>query len=416
MGTTARIWFAERRALDRLPQENHLIYVVNYPICQIEPSGQLVTVKNYASWGEITDITIDDNQRFVIQSTSGHTLKLGAKKIVRYDTTEASDGSVTALLKQNGYLPPVTAALPVTDQFRQQLAAVFPKVKALTTIPERYAVIDCEFGILFGVQRQGDNVVQRRVSILGEKASIFQLAVLGYAGNQPIDLFFNRYLDHPNFSPTLKLRGLKETQLPLATYEAQADPLAVLKAFIQEVIARRIPLVFWDKSNDLRLLRQTLAVHFAEFSTAEQALLGRELVVFDGSVYTNLVINRSNHARKNAHHYLPLNGVAGLLNIFNPHQHNALWDAQTTHCVVDALTKIRRTQPVVLTQPQPLPTHRREELLTTTLAPRPMAHVVPDAATFCQLRSTGQTYREIAQQFGVSTSTVWRAVQQASKV
>src|SRR5699024_3882981 len=125
------------------------------------------------------------------------------------DTTEASDGSVTALLKQNGYLPPVTAALPVTDQFRQQLAAVFPKVKALTTIPERYAVIDCEFGILFGVQRQGDNVVQRRVSILGEKASIFQLAVLGYAGNQPIDLFFNRYLDHPNFSPTLKLRGLK---------------------------------------------------------------------------------------------------------------------------------------------------------------------------------------------------------------
>ena len=406
----------ERRALDRLPQENHFIYVVDYPICQVERSGQLVVAKNYASWGEITQITRDANQRFVIESTSGHTLTLGVKKIVTYKT-DADLSSVATLLERNGYSLPTTTALPVTDKFRQQLAAVFPKVTNLTTIPERYAVIDCEFGILFGVQRQGDSVVQRRVSILGEKASIFQLAVLGYAGNRPIDLFFNRYLDHPNFSPTLKLRGLKETALPLVAYEAQAKPTTVLKAFIHEVVARQLPLVFWDKGNDLRLLRQALAVHFTEFSVEEQLLLGKPLAVFDGSVYTNLVINRSNHAKKDAHHFLPLNGVAGLLNIFNPHQHNALWDAQTTHCVVNALAKIQETPPLVLTQPYPVAHENSVAEVSGTSVSRPAPHVlVPTTATFCQLRSVGRTYREIAQQFGVSTSTVWRAVQQATRV
>lgn len=400
--------FAERRALDRLPRENHFVYIVDYPICQVDRSGQLMVAKNFASWGEITQITIDPHQRFVIKSTSGHSLTLGAKKIVNYGTA-ADDGRVDTLLKHYGYVLPTTTATPVTDQFRQHLAAVFPKVTTLTAIPERYAVIDCEFGILFDSQRQGDTLVQRRVSVLGEKAGIFQLAVLGFAGNQALDLFFNRYLDNANFSAEIKLRGLKETQLTLAEYEAQASPARVLKDFIHNVIARQLPLVFWDQSNDLRLLRHALATHFAEFSVAEQMLLGKPLVVFDGSAYTNLVINRSNHAKKDAHHFLPLNGVAGLLNIFNPHQHNALWDAQTTHCVVNALAKIQETQPLILAQPRPV-------ARTVMSEATPPQRLVPTATTFCQLRSAGRTYREIAQQFGVSTSTVWRAVQQATPV
>lgn len=404
--------FAERRALDRLPRENHFVYIVDYPICQVDRSGQLMVAKNFASWGEITQITIDPHQRFVIKSTSGHCLTLGAKKIVNYGT-DADDGSVGTLLKRYGYVLPTTTATPVTDQFRQHLAAVFPKVTTLTAIPERYAVIDCEFGILFGSQRQGDTLVQRRVSVLGEKAGIFQLAVLGFAGNQAMDLFFNRYLDNANFSAEIKLRGLKETQLTLAEYEAQASPVRVLKDFIHNVIARQLPLVFWDQSNDLRLLRHALATHFAEFSVAEQMLLGKSLVVFDGSAYTNLVINRSNHAKKDAHHFLPLNGVAGLLNIFNPHQHNALWDAQTTHCVVNALAKIQETQPVILAQPRPATCETSPAVIPAVSTAQ---QLVPTATTFCQLRSAGRTYREIAQQFGVSTSTVWRAVQQATRV
>lgn len=423
MMVTARIVFAERRALDKLPQENHFVYIVDYPICQVDQSGQLLVAKNYASWGEITQITIDARQRFVIKSTSGHSLTLGAKKIVNYDT-DTETTSVTALLKTNGYSLPVTTAQPITDAFKTQLAAVFPTVETLTEIPEKYAVIDCEFGVLFGTQRQGDSIVHRRATVYGEKAGIFQLAVLGYAGNRALDLFFNRYLDNPNFSAEVKLRGLKETKLTLAEYDSQTDPVTVLKTFIHEVLARQLPLVFWDKSNDLRLLRHTLAVNFASFSTAEQALLGTKLAVFDGSIYTNQVINRSNHRKKDTHHYLPLNGVAGLLNIFNPHQHNALWDAQTTHCVVNALAKIQQTDPLILTRPQ---AGTRLDSVGETVGGMSQSEddqqpalaqpqvLVPSPATFCQLRTTGKTYREIAQKFGVSTSTVWRAVKRQTK-
>lgn len=421
---TAKIVFAERRALDKLPQENHFVYIVDYPICQVDRSGQLLVAKNYASWGEITQITIDTRQRFVINSTSGHSLTLGPKKIVNYDA-DVADMGVTALLKTNGYRLPVTTAQPLTDEFKAQLAAVFPTVKTLTEIPEKYAVIDCEFGILFRTQRQGDSIVQRRATFYGEKAGIFQLAVLGYAGNQALNLFFNRYLDNPNFSAEIKLRGLKETQLTLAEYDRQTDPVTVLKAFIHEVLARQLPLVFWDKSNDLRLLRHTLAVNFDAFSAAEQALLNMKLAVFDGSIYTNQVINRSNHRKKDTHHYLPLNGVAGLLNIFNPHQHNALWDAQTTHCVVNALAKIQQTEPLVLTRPQAgirldsVSDVGVEDVPQSADDQQPMVSqpkmLVPTPAIFCQLRATGKTYREIAQLFGVSTSTVWRAVKRQTK-
>ena len=422
MMVTARIVFAERRALDKLPQENHFVYIVDYPICQVDQSGQLLVAKNYASWGEITQITIDEHQRFVIASTSGHSLTLGAKKIVNYDT-DAETLSVTALLKANGYSLPVTTAQPITDAFKAQLAAVFPTIETLTEIPEKYVVIDCEFGVLFETQRQGDSIVQRRTTVYGEKAGIFQLAVLGYAGNQALDLFFNHYLDNPNFSAEIKLRGLKETKLTLVAYELQTDPVTVLKTFIHEVLARRLPLVFWDKSNDLRLLQHTLAVNFDAFSTSEQELLGAKLAVFDGSIYTNQVINRSNHRKKDTHHYLPLNGVAGLLNIFNPHQHNALWDAQTTHCVVNALAKIQQTEPLVLTRPQagirvePVEkiTGEQSQLDGQQLKPSQPQMLVPTPAAFYQLRMTGKTYREIAQRFGVSTSTVWRAVKRQTK-
>ncbi len=422
MVATARIVFAERRALDRLPQENHFVYIVDYPICQVDRAGQLLVAKNYTSWGEIKQITIDAHQRFVIKSTSGHSLTLGAKKIVNYDT-DAEAMSVAALLKTNGYSLPVTAAQPITDEFKVKLAAVFPTVEALTEIPEKYAVIDCEFGVLFGTQHQGDSIVQRRATVYGEKAGIFQLAVLGYTGNRALDLFFNHYLDNPNFSAEVKLRGLKETKLTLAEYDKQTDPVTVLKAFVHEVLARRLPLVFWDKSNDLRLLRHTLAVNFDAFSAAEQALLGTKLAVFDGSIYTNQVINRSNHRKKDTHHYLPLNGVAGLLNIFNPHQHNALWDAQTTHAVVNALAKIQQTEPMVLTRPQA--GVRLEPVIESTgglsqqkiqqhVSAQPQV-LVPTPAVFCQLRTNGKTYREIAKLFGISTSTVWRAVKQHTK-
>ncbi|NLR32965.1 helix-turn-helix domain-containing protein [Levilactobacillus tujiorum] len=401
----AKIVFIERER----PQAGHLVYIVGYPICEPDVTGQLVPASSMVSWGEITQIKRDDHQRFVIESTSGNSITLGAKKVVNFGV-EMAESSVTDVLTQSGYSLSTTVTTPVSDVFKRQLAAVFPQVSQLQAIPERYAVIDCEFGILFGRKQQGDNIVQQQVSILGEKASIFQLAALGYAGRQPIELFFNHYLSHPNFLADLKLKGLRATRLTLADYERETHPVLVLKEFIQHVLARQLPLVFWDQHNDLRLLRQLLAIHLSEFSAEEQSILRQPLMVFDGSAYTNLVINRSNHARRETSHYLPLNGVAGLLNIFNPQQHNALWDAQTTHYVVNALAEIQQTQPIILTQPQPV-AQKIEPERTEALDPTTPA---PTATVFCELRSAGKTYREIAQTFGISTSTVWRAVHQAT--
>ena len=62
MMVTAR--FLERRALDKLPQENHLSISSITPF--VRSTGlQLLVAKNYASWGEVTQITIDARQRFV---------------------------------------------------------------------------------------------------------------------------------------------------------------------------------------------------------------------------------------------------------------------------------------------------------------------------------------------------------------
>lgn len=402
MDVTSRIVYLEQKAASNAPAQTHNLFLVGYAIFQVDQGATLRPALN--SWGKVQTIVVDHKDRFRITFSSGRVFVLSQKKVLTYET-DRDELTLTERLQDHGLTLPETTPAP-TAQAPEHLTRVWPQVNRLTSIPRSYVVIDCEFGVLFKTQRTGDDVAMTRTTIAGEKAGIFQLAALGYQGTQPLDIFFNRYVDNPNFSADMKLRGLKETGVTLDRFEQQARPLTVVHAFIQQVLARRLPLVFWDQGNDLRLLQNTLAQDYAQLTAAERAILQAPLAVFDGSLYTNEVINRSNHQHA-SRHFLPLNGVAGLLNIFNPHQHNALWDAQTTHYVVNALDRFKRTAPLILTAPQP-----RAPLQLP--APQPTTGVQSAApvqlAKLQELRAAGQTYREIAGQLGMSPSTVWRAV------
>jgi len=411
MNMTAKIVYLEQTVPDNTTTQEHNLFMLDYPVYQVEANGQLTPV--LSTWGKVLSIMIDKKDRFKIFFTSGRTFVLGSKKIMAYDTDADGLDSVSRI-HSHGYQ--FASEHPtLVAQSSAQLRSVFPNIRVLQEIPREYVVIDCEFGILFRTQRTGDHIAMDRTTIDGEKAGIFQLAALGYRGNQPLDVYFNRYFDHPAFAAEMKLRGLKETGTSLADYEQQARPLTVLKDFIQQVLRRQLPLVFWDQGNDLRLLRHTLAVNLPYLAEEDRAALMAPLCVFDGSLYTNQVINRSNH-QKDTHHFLPLNGIAGLLNIFNPKQHNALWDAQTTHFVIDELARIKQADPVVIQEPRPLasPILQLPTVVSVPIAPQPASQ--PAATTLRQLRAAGQTYREIADRFGLSTSTVWRAVKRREGV
>lgn len=407
MDVTSRIVYLEQKAASNAPAQTHNLFLVGYAIFQVDQGTTLRPALN--SWGKVQTIIVDHKDRFRITFSSGRVFVLSQKKVLTYET-DRDELTLTERLQDHGLNLPATTPSPVA-QAPEHLPRVWPQVNRLTSIPHSYVVIDCEFGVLFKTQRTGDDVAMTRTTIAGEKAGIFQLAALGYQDTEPLDIFFNRYLDNPNFSADMKLRGLKETGLTLTQFEQQAQPLVVVRAFIQQVLQRRLPLVFWDQGNDLRLLQNILALYYEQLTAAEQAALQTPLAVFDGSLYTNEVINRSNHQHDNRH-FLPLNGVAGLLNIFNPHQHNALWDAQTTHYVVNALARFKRTAPLILSAPRP----RAPRQLP---APQPTSAGQPtepiQLTKLQKLRAAGQTYREIAGQLGMSPSTVWRAVKRQQK-
>lgn len=392
-----RIVFLVQRHADKGHPQVHNMFVIGQPILLTGEEGALTYNKSMAGWGLVTTITFDEHRRFVIRFSTDKNMVLNEKNVTTYEQA-ATDDDLNQILRHQGYrLPPASAV--ADKQLTQQLRQVLPTINCLDSLPEKYVVVDCEFGILFHTQNTGSQIIREQAVTLGEKAGVFQLGALGYAGSPAPMLKFNRYVDNPAFTPEMKLRGLRETGLTLADYEQQAAPLAVLQAFIAQILCHHYPLVFWDRTNDLRLLRNLFAVHYDALSTAEQQVLGEPLAIFDGSEYTNRVITRSNHQRESVHHYLPLNGVAGLLNVFNPNQHNALWDAQTTHYVVQELAKIHQMEPRILEAPQ-------------VVTPQPKGHHVLSKlpTTFQELRQAGQTYREIASHFGVSTSTVWRAV------
>jgi hypothetical protein len=401
MNVTSRIVYLEQKASSNAPAQTHNLFLVGYAIFQVEQGTTLRPALN--SWGKVQRIIVDHKDRFRITFNSGRIFVLSAKKVLTYET-DRDELTLAERLQDHGLKLPETTPTP-NEQAPEQLKEVWPTVRRLTSIPQSYVVIDCEFGVLFKTQRTGDDIAMTRTTVAGEKAGVFQLAALGYQDARPLDIFFNRYLDNPNFSAEMKLRGLKETGLTLEAFEHQAQPLRVIRAFIHQVLARRLPLVFWDQGNDLRLLKNTVSVYYDQLTTEERTILQAPLAVFDGSLYTNEVINRSNHQHA-SRHYLPLNGVAGLLNIVNPHQHNALWDAQTTHYVVNALARFKHTAPLILSAPQPQAPLLLPAPQVSPAGPAPS----PRLTQLQKLRATGLTYRQIAQQLGMSPSTVWRAL------
>ncbi|WP_225428298.1 helix-turn-helix domain-containing protein [Levilactobacillus enshiensis] len=394
-----RIAFLVQRHAEKGHPKVHNMFVVGQPILLTGGDGTLVYNKSMVKWGLVTTIAFDEHRRFVIGFSTDKNMVLNEKNVTTYEQA-ATDDDLSLILQHQGYQLPVAAAT-ADKQVMQRLQQVLPTIKCLDQLPQEYVVVDCEFGMLFQTQNTGSQIIREQTMTLGEKAGVFQLGALGYAADKTPILRFNRYVDNPAFTPEMKLRGLKETGLTLADYEQQAAPLAVLQAFIAQILRHHYPLVFWDRTNDLRLLRHLFAVHYDALSVAERQVLAAPLSIFDGSAYTNRVITRSSHQRESVHHYLPLNGVAGLLNVFNPKQHNALWDAQTTHYVVQELAKIQQMAPLILEAPQ-------------VMTPQPKAGSASSESsiTFQELRQAGQTYREIASRFGVSTSTVWRAVRQ----
>lgn len=418
----ANIVYLEQNIPENTTTQQHNLFMLDYPVYQVEANGTLTPVLN--SWGKVLSIMVDKKERFKIFFTSGRTFVLGSKKIMAYDT-DLDGMDPVSRLRSHGYVFAPEQRAVATQSANKHSRSVFPNIRVLQEIPREYVVIDCEFGVLFQTQRTGDHITMDRAVINGEKAGIFQLAALGYRGSQPLDIYFNRYFDDPAFSPERKLRGLKETGSTLAAYEQESRPVTVLKDFIHQVLRRQLPLVFWNQGNDLRLLQHTLAVNLPYLAVEERLALTAPLCVFDGSLYTNQVINRSNH-QKDTHHFLPLNGIAGLLNIFNPKQHNAVWDAQTTQCVINELAKIKQTKPLVIQEPRPVVTpilQLPKVASATPIVPvksiepiEPTEPQLPAVATLQRLRAAGRTYREIANQFGLSTSTVWRAVKRREGV
>jgi len=71
---------------------------------------------------------------------------------------------------------------------------------------------------------------------------------------------------------------------------------------------------------------------------------------------------------------------------------------------------------VVIQEPRPLapPILQLPTAVSVPIATQPAGQ--PAATTLRQLRAAGQTYREIADRFGLSTSTVWRAVKRREGV
>lgn len=391
----------------RISNNLNCLYFVDHPVYRIQKNHQLVLAPEYASAGRVTAISCDDQQRYHIDFEATKELVLTEKKVVKV-TNNMLEQSTSQFLATLGYqfVPnePVGSA-----EAAASIPQMLPGASPLSEAPTSYIVIDCEFGTLFRKSGSSKAISWRVQDTAGTHASIFQLSAIGFSQHHQTAPFFNRYFDNPNFLPDKQLAGLAETGLTMAAYEAQGAPLTVLKAFIQQVIQPQLPLVFWDQTQDIKHIRLLLSEYYAQLTTSEQELVQQPVVIFDAQAYTNTLINRGNH--KSGNHDLPLNGLAALFSITNPHQHNAIWDVQTTELMLVKLAELSH-QPVQITAtPKPLSTivplqASHPESTTETASQDDTNEHRASYAQVHQLRARGKTYREIAAVTGFSISGI----------
>ncbi|MFC6294362.1 sigma-70 family RNA polymerase sigma factor [Lactiplantibacillus daoliensis] len=374
------------------------VYIVSYPALQLNDDQSLSPIAKPAITGTVTKITLNPNNNlYSIHFKSNQKLQLNPKNVLRV-AANPDDLPAAELLSHYGY----RLKLPVgSDKFQTNFQKVFPSIKQLKTIPNHYIVVDCEFGTFFKRQFHAGDYHWLPTTINGADSTVFQLAALSYQANQQTSVYFDRLLDYPAFLPQKKLSALAASEQTLAEFEQTAKPVRVLKDFIDQVLAPQLPLVFWDQRQDLKSLHWLLTQHFQDLSAIQQTIVKQPLQVFDGEQYTNIVINRSNKKPLSTAHSLPLNGVAGLLNIFNPHQHNALWGAQTTHYVVNQMARVQAVAPQILERPQPV-----EQAVQKAVQKAELRQQQTKYQLVHQLRATGKTYREIAVSAGISVSGV----------
>lgn len=380
-----------------IPDHPNQVYLLNYPVCTVNEQRQLTPLASALSFGIVTQLTLDSKNRYQITFSANQPFLLTKKKVAQtYDNPGQLDPE--SLLKANGYqlVPDFDQHLTTDQQFQNRLDTSLTNFQQLKRIPSRYITVDCEFGPFFKKHGVGN---WQPALIHGMNTGIYQLSALSFDAHHQTELLFDHYLDNPYFLPEKQLTGLAETGLTLVEYQQQANPVTVLKAFINQVLASHRPLAFWDARYDLKCLRWLMATYYDRLTANEHRLIKQPFQLFDSELYTDAVINRANHQANLGQHLLPLNGVAGLLNIANPHQHNALWDALTIHHVIEKLTQLKVEPVQVLTAPQP-------PAIPPTLAlptPKTKDHKYQ---LVHQLRSTGQTYREIAATVGISISGV----------
>lgn len=381
------------------PNDGRYLYLVGWPVLKLT-DRQLTVMAKVTNL--VVGMTCNDREQVQIAFSETKPLILSAGKINRigHKSSELTDD---AWLTELGYPPLPKIDRPVTAQ-------LIMTCRQLTEIPARYVVVDCEFGIYYRMQQTGSDQLLQQVTVDGVNQSIFQISALGFAEGHRTTTYLNRFLDNPHFSAAQTLIGLQKTGLSLADYRREATVIDVLRAVIQVVLQPDLPLVFWNQTNDLKYLINLFTSHYDAFNATEQAILKRPLQVFDGSQFMNDVINRSNVGRQNNHYGLPLSGVAGLLNVENPTPHDALWDALTTHEVIQRLRDVRSKPFRRLTEPQPLVTESLSQgTEPATGQTHQFAHRI-DQQQVLDLRAMGRTYRQIAVACGISVSTAWQIV------
>lgn len=381
----------------KIPNNLNCLYLLNRPVYQIRPDKRLALAREYAGAGNVTAISRDDQDRYHISFANRTELILAAKK-VQHCSDSAITPSCYAFLQSFGYHLPL--AEPVGTRADTSQPSVLTPTTALTTMPPHYIVVDCEFGTLFRRTSAANTINWQIFKSLGLKTNVFQLSAISFKAHQQTTVFFNRYFDNPYFLPEKKLVGLAETGLNLPDYERQGDPLRIIRSFIGQVLQPQLPLVFWDQTQDLKYLRRLLTSYYDELTPQEQQIVSTPLTIFDAQAFTNTIINHGNH--KNGFHDLPLNGLAALLNITNPHQHNAIWDVQTTEMVMRKMAALYEQTPEQTLQPTPRYVPVRPA--TTTVARRKTRHA--KYALVHKLHARGKTYREIAAVTGISISGV----------
>lgn len=374
------------------------LYFVNHPVYRIQKDHQLALASEYSLAGNVTEIICDEQQRYHILFVARKEIVLTEKKVAKVTNNQLGQDTVQFLATLGYQFPPAQPASVLSQP------TILPSPTELSECPTAYVIIDCEFGTRFRRNGSAKAVSWHVIESPELRASIFQLSAIGFSHHTQTAPFFNRYFDDPNFLPDKKLAGLSATGLTTVAYEAQGDPLTILKAFIQQVIQPQLPLVFWDQTQDMKHIRLLLTKYYQQLTPTEQQLVSRPVTIFDAQAYTNTLINRGNH--KVGSHDLPLNGLAALFNISNPHQHNAIWDVQTTELVMVKLAELTHQTPVITTPPAPIALPATVPAVVPSIqTPSP----TPQHASHTQvhqLRARGKTYREIAAVTGFSISGI----------